>query len=373
MSRAAQLSCWLLLTMIATPALGAAADGAARVKLLARDNIAFAPASGQELEIAFELAAPGEVTIDIYSPDRDLIRSLRGKGQLAVGRHAFKWDGRDDRGQLVPDEAYHPVLSYRGGPGERVTLDPRVHTGGVVLERLQTDLAADGGISYFVPEPARVLVRVGIKGGAMMRALETWSAKAPGRARLKWDGYDASHAVQLLGKPRLTALVTAFSLPEHTILSQGNGALDYFRYREARGWKLPLVNLEGAKLERAGQRLSRQSALPRSALQDPRVTLRVVEESAKRPDGSVLAAGPLTFRVEIPQQDQWLLQQSLYEIGFFLDQQFVSEEETGYTPLHWRWVPNQLTPGPHTMTVNVSGLWGQVGVASVRLFVEQPK
>ena len=74
----------------------------------------------------------------------------------------------------------------------------------------------------------------------------------------------------------------------------------------------------------------------------------------------------------MPAEDKWPLEQSLYEVSFFLDQQFVSEEETGYTPLTWRWDPAGLAPGLHVMTVNVSGYWGHVGVASVLLRVEAP-
>ena len=64
------------------------------------------------------------------------------------------------------------------------------------------------------------------------------------------------------------------------------------------------------------------------------------------------------------------MQQSLYEVAFFLDYQFVSEEETGYTPLSWRWAGN-AEPGLHTMTVNISGLWGQVGVGTVKFLVKE--
>lgn len=164
--------------------------------------------------------------------------------------------------------------------------------------------------------------------------------------------------------------MTAFTLPDHAVIAYGNDRLTYFAYRTERGWKPPVPREQLGSLERDGKRLSRQALLPRSLLQDPRVRLKA-EGRVVRRGGSdaVLVKGPLTFRVDIPQEDKWLLQQSLYEVAFFLDHQFVSEEETGYTPLSWRWLPAELPAGLHTMTVNVSGLWGQVGVASVRLFV----
>ena len=145
---------------------------------------------------------------------------------------------------------------------------------------------------------------------------------------------------------------------------------DYAAYRTARGWEIPPLRIEEIRLERDGERLMRQSQVPLSHLPDPRVSLRIVEDLPRRDDGLLLVRGPVTFRVDMDAEDKWLLDQSLYEVSFFLDRRFVSEEETGYTPLSWRWDPAGLGPGAHTMTVNISGFAGHVGVASVRFWVE---
>lgn len=66
-------------------------------------------------------------------------------------------------------------------------------------------------------------------------------------------------------------------------------------------------------------------------------------------------------------EDRWAMQQSLYEVAFFVDNVFISEQEQGYVPLNWRWNPVDLKPGIHTVTVNVSGFNGQVGVKSLQI------
>jgi hypothetical protein len=102
----------------------------------------------------------------------------------------------------------------------------------------------------------------------------------------------------------------------------------------------------------------------------PRVELDLVAGVAPPADASpVLVTGPLTMRVNVPEQDRWLLQSSQYEVAFFIDGEFVSEEERGYVPLSWKWDPANLAPGRHMLTVNVSGFAGQVGVKSVPLQV----
>jgi hypothetical protein len=54
-----------------------------------------------------------------------------------------------------------------------------------------------------------------------------------------------------------------------------------------------------------------------------------------------------------------------YEIAFYIDNEFISEEEQGYVPLTWIWKPVGLASEKHVLTVNVSGLRGQVGVKSL--------
>jgi hypothetical protein len=59
------------------------------------------------------------------------------------------------------------------------------------------------------------------------------------------------------------------------------------------------------------------------------------------------------------------MQESLYEVAFFVDGEFVSEEENGYMPLTWLWNPGDISKGRHMLTVNVSGHDGRVGVKSI--------
>ena len=327
---------------------------------------AFEPGQGAALDIPVRLSVPGEVVLDIRSGDGDLVRRYPPRA-LAPGDHVLQWDGRDDQGTLVPDEAYHLVLECRCGGTAPVVLDPRDTTGGHLLEGVKPILSPDGSVAFDVPVPSRLLVRVGMKGGAMMRALENWRPRAAGRATLAWDGRDASGVTRLLGQEGLTVLVSGYTLPDQTVITRGNRRLDYAAYRQARGWGQPTVRMQDLRLERDGKRLARQSRLPLSLLRDPRTSLVVVGAGKRDVDGAFRIDGPTDFKVDVAAQDKWPLEQSLYEVSFFLDQEFVSEEETGYTPLTWRWDPAGLAPGLHVMTVNVSGYWGHVGVASVLL------
>ena len=222
----------------------------------------FQPDAGQKTTIGYTLGASGTVTLDIFSGDGDVVRSMKSKSSLRSGAHSFEWDGRDDAGRTVPDEAYHPVLTCACGGAAPLVADTRRTTGGVVVEKIRPQLSSDGTISFELAQPSRALVRVGIKGGAMMRAIDSWSPRAAGRARVAWDGFDQSGVVNLLGQEGLAVLVTAFTLPDHTIITSGNKQITYARYRASRDWGVPVVDATPGKLERDGKRLSRQASSP---------------------------------------------------------------------------------------------------------------
>jgi hypothetical protein len=51
----------------------------------------------------------------------------------------------------------------------------------------------------------------------------------------------------------------------------------------------------------------------------------------------------------------------------FADNELLAEAERGYLPLTWRWDLQNLPPGEHVLTVNISSFGGQVGVTSRRI------
>lgn len=334
--------------------------------------VEFAPARGQTFAIPVVLDRAAEVAIDLFTADGDRIRTLRGAQPLPPGAHTLIWDGKDEAGLVVPDEAYVPVLRVKSSDGDEQILDPRQTSGGEVVEDLRVEITPDRDIAYTLPAPSRVLIRAGIKGGPMLRSLATWPPRGPGRNVQRWDGRDASNLIDLRAEPALSVLVTAFQLPAHAILTSGQPELSYRAYRAQKSWPAPERSLEDLVLHRGERRISRHYYAPRFQDADPRVTLRLSPDLPR--DGAglpVVALGqsvPVTAHVA--DEDRWLLDESLYEVAFFIDHAFVSEEEQGYLPLTWLWTANDLAPGPHLLTVNVAGFSGKVGVASVRFVVK---
>jgi hypothetical protein len=77
--------------------------------------------------------------------------------------------------------------------------------------------------------------------------------------------------------------------------------------------------------------------------------------------------GEVLTEIQLDPVDELYLDQERYEVSFFVDYEFVAEEEQGFVPFTWRWSPGRysIAPGEHILTINVSGYSGQVGVRNL--------
>lgn len=333
----------------------------------------FSPSRGEAYEFGVRVVDDADVSIELYSSDGDLVRTLRPTDTLRQGDHKLVWDGKDADGKIVPDEVYVPVLHGRNADGKETVVDPRATSGGEAEDNLGVQITADRQIAYTLPAPSRVLARVGIKGGPLMRTLAAWEPRGAGKNILRWDGFDRSHTVDLRDLPGLTVLVTAFRLPNHAVMTFGNEQISYSEYRQKQGWPDHTVPPEQQRLNRGETTLSRQYYVSPTRNQEPQVTVKFADDTQKNKQGyPVLKPGQqVRVTVDVDKNDRWLIDETLYEVAFFGDYAFLAEEEQGYVPLNWLWTVGDMPAGEHVFTVNISGFTGKVGVASLRYVLEK--
>jgi hypothetical protein len=334
----------------------------------------FSPERNEKFEIPIKLTTKARVDIRFYTADGDLVRTLNGKKPLKKGGHKLIWDGKDNTGNVVPDEVYIPVIEAINEKGEKKIIDSRQTSGGEVDENLQVNITAGKHISYTLPAPSRVMIRAGIKGGPMMRSLANWAPRSAGKNIQRWDGMDQNRLLDLRQEGKLTLVVTAFRLPQYAIITLGNKKISYADYRKQKGWADRVVNPKDIILARGDVRIARQYYISPAQARDPRIELSMVGLDSNRTSKGlpVFKSGQqVQVKVEVDKKDRWLIDQSLYEVAFFIDHEFVSEEEQGYLPLTWRWAVNSVEPGQHIFTVNISGFDGKVSVVSQLFEIEK--
>lgn len=329
---------------------------------------AFSPINDENITIGIKLHQPSRVEIDILSEDNHLIRKLKSKKQLSKGSHRLQWDGKDENGTVVPDEVYSVVLKAIDA---NATFDAREFSGGEVEEEIKYQVYPNGKIEYTLSRPSRVLIRAGIKNGPMLNALCNWTPKLAGKNIQHWSGFDSDNLSRII-KKEYSILVTAFNLPDYSIITTGNKKLTYEAYFSAKRWKEQTIPKEQQVFERNSTRVSPHYYLSRILDKDPKVEI-LFEGNYKKSDKGIPIfknSQPIKVKVDVPKEDLKYIEKIRYEVSFFIDHAFVSEEEQGYIPITWAWRPNGLEKGKHIMSVNISGFKGQVGVKSVQFLIE---
>src|SRR5262249_29891033 len=83
------------------------------------------PTLGESLRISATVSRAGTLQVSILDRDRFLVRKLSAStaksGEVEIG-----WDGRDDQGLILPDEAYYLKIGFTDGKIQD-TYDPSNH------------------------------------------------------------------------------------------------------------------------------------------------------------------------------------------------------------------------------------------------------
>lgn len=361
---------WRAGLLLALALQGAAS---AQVAITRASDGELSSAAGGSVAFTVRTERAGALTLEMLTGDGDVVRRVT-QPEAAAGEHTLRWDGRDDQGRPVPDEAYCPRVTLQSA-GARAVADTCRSSGGEVIEGIKPTLSGAGDIGYTLDRPARVLIRVGIKGGAMMRSLSVWRPRPAGRNLQRWNGFDDSGKVNLRND-RLALLVTAFALPDFSVITTGMPDLDYRRWRIGKGWPErpdePSGDATAQPLERNGQRIARPFYMARYKDAEPRISVSLSDRQGRPLADGGTVPDEVRVMVDLHPDDRWLMQEQLYEVAFFVDGDFVSEEENGYVPIGWIWSTASLPPGKHLLTVNLTGFTGRVGTRSIEVVKGAP-
>jgi len=325
---------------------------------------AFSPARGEAVRLQYKLETRDEISIRVYDPDGGLVRTLADAVRQQAGIHELRWDGRDVDGRTVPDEAYTFVL--RSGSG--AVYDPATVSGGVVGDLTEAHFDRDGTVTYRLPAPARVLIRLGIHNGPMLKTLVDWKPRVAGTITEYWDGRDENGLMDLRGAKGFSALITYVTLPEASVIAYGNGGSSYRDYKLGPAAGRPQKPARPRHPDPRA-RLRPELLVPPAWARAPRVALQFPGIESPAGKGPLQVGEAVEVRIDVDPADRARLQDDQFEVILFVDDVFFAEAERGYLPLNWHWELQQLPPGPHVLTVNVSSFRGQVGVASRRVNV----
>jgi hypothetical protein len=324
-------------------------------------------ASGEAVTIRFRLEEPARVTLNLYDGRDVLIRHVVSAGELKAGDNALTWDGKDEAGRPVPAEAYtYTLLAARDA--QAVTWDIADTTSGQdIVPRSVSSDPQSGKIRFVLDAPARVSIRVGFQdNGPLLRTVLDWAPRPGGPNEESWDGWDTSRVLALVNHPKRDIVVSAFKLPENSILvGTPTGEVTLI---DSSGWPRVTRVSKGSTVPKRMYAHGQQSLESRS---DFGVELVLPADLKRDGDGVPIVTGPIPVRLRVPAEDQSRAVARRFEPVFFLDGQFVFENEVGFVPMTWNWDPKGVNPGVHYLTVNLRGYEGNFGMATVKVVLQQ--
>lgn len=332
-------------------------------------NPVFSPSRGEEVNILCKLTQDAKVTIKIYDPDFGLVRNLIVDKKCEKGIINEVWDGRDDNNTIVPDEAYFFTIEAKNTK-QSTAYDPTTFSGGEELFVPLSSFNREAGtLNYVLKKQTRILFRVGIKNGPLLRTLVDWKPQPKGENTVYWNCLDETDKIDIAGQPNFSMMIAGFELPENSIITYGNKTLAYFEYKEK-------VKTQEKKEKNTHQRenvtLSKHYFMERIMDRSPKVLIKfphIKEEKEKL----IELSERVIIQVDLGEEDKKYFTRNQFEIIFSVDGQYFMEETNGYVPYNWVWDTNQFSDGEHFLTVNVASLKNQIGASSVKVIINNKK
>ena len=198
----------------------------------------FNPTLGQRQAIRFHAARSGTVVVEILDRDRTAVRTLEPL-RVASGEVTATWDGKDQGGEVVPDEAYNLRLTFKDGTRSEI------YSPSEDFRPLQQDAKInfysreDGVLSYALPWPARVHAqagqaykdpKTGESRGPILKTLVDDGPRVAGSVIEKWNGMDEGRTIYVPDLHDFAVAVLATSLPPSSMITIGNRQQTFFAY-----------------------------------------------------------------------------------------------------------------------------------------------
>jgi hypothetical protein len=337
--------------------------------------------SGELATLSFHLSKDARVTIQVYGPNFEVVRKLTDQTPRPAGVNGVSWDGRDDSGEMVPDEAYLVSILAEVPSGEKAVYDPTLFSGGEAFDipvRRIVEWEGAYRIHYSVPHPSRVTIQAGTRGGPLLKTVLDWKATPAGDHVQGWNGMDETGKIRAIREPGRILYIKGFRLPETAIIvqgSEGDYRSYYRRLKPVSPDKAGILSFQGAKvnaLNRAEKGISQQYLVPQSVTGAPNFTVYLGDDRSMglADRGVVAVSGPISLTVDVSPESLPAFNESRFEIVVFVDHRRFDEEEQAYPSYTYVLDTRQLGNGEHLVTINLASMAGQVGSYSFRINVK---
>jgi hypothetical protein len=202
----------------------------------------FNPSLQQSVTLSFTTPA-GVVDARVLDRDGVPVRTLAKQKAFAGGLMALTWDGRNDDGAVVPNEAYSFRIDWSSGTA-RDSYFPAASARDMIAIPVKYYDRRGGTLAYELPVASRVHLQTGTAttdargeaSGPVLKTVVNREPRAAGAIAEHWDGRDESGTIFVPDLPDFVTAIAAEPLPENAVITIGNRErtfLDYAATRKA--------------------------------------------------------------------------------------------------------------------------------------------
>lgn len=190
----------------------------------------FNPSLKQTVSLSIEVESEGSLAGYVLDRDGYVVRKLPDTSLSGPGRVSVEWDGRNDDGEIVPDEAYSFKLDFNGRTGSQ-TWFPASSTGAFSSLKVEAYDRQGGSLRYTLPKASRVHIQAGSAkvdaqsgrtAGPVLKTIVNRAPRIAGSIVESWPGFDESGTIYVPELPDFVVAIAATSLPENSVITVGN-------------------------------------------------------------------------------------------------------------------------------------------------------
>ncbi len=343
---------------------------------VAIDKNNFDPGRGETVTLRYRISQPATVLISFTGPDGYVVRKIK-QVKTRPGEQLFRWDGKNNQGDLVAPEAYIYKLIAKRSTGEEAVYDQSNETGGETIypQKLQLD-ASSGNIIYQLKKPGRVrLIMSNEVSHWPVQTLLDWVPRGKGRHTEEWNGRSTNQIVHTLTKKNMIPIMYAYSLPRNTVIVKDKRGKTKYRGRLSRDKKplsVPLV--DPAMLSRTvGEKpVHFHASHPWQRCYNPEIVANLPEGIRKMKGIPVIERQiPLSFDISKQQPPGRARPIGRVSVFIFVDGKMVERLLSGYAPYQWIIDPSILSSGEHVITGLFTWRDDHFGIAHKKIWVEE--
>ena len=332
----------------------------------------FNPSLGQKEAIVFKLAGRADVTVSILDRDLVPVRTLPTLVKVS-GETRIEWDGRDDLGRVLPDEAYSLRVEAIAG-NRHETYEPARGFMPTLSDPKRSYSPVSGVLRYELDTPSRVHIQAGEavlvgndgkRDGPVLKTIVDRAPRASGSVIETWDGFDESRTIHIPSLKNFAISILGASLPPNSIITIGSRAESFRDYISAIPGRKPVQQAHGAH--------GHAQHIGLNAMEDHSPELSLAVSGERDPEGRIRVSGkPLKVTVALNAKDAGLFLRPESELLLFLDEKPLTKRTSEAASTTFSIDSASIPPGEHRLTANWISSSGPVAVHATKLIVGPP-